>query len=547
MSDNKPSKEQIDKWKSRVDDPTTDDKSKERFRNLLKKWDKAVEEVEEAVGLKKERKPRATKPKAERKPRATKQTGEDVEKAKAEIKKRTGKTEEECEKIIEEYRALRTKAQERKHQEEKATQDNKKRVEKLEKKGDIIEGTTEKTADAVIETAKVDVVEKIEKEIEKVEEKAEKEAKKEVEKEMPKKSATEKKEAIEKKVEKKVQEKTKVVVKRVVVDTSALLTSIADTLGKFDKDSQKEFLIKLRSDIDKLLSKYAFGGLTNGATQQMNITQSNLSSSSVNAIPFARGGGVEKPEWIASYQKGNEVRVIMVKANSREEAIREAEMSRGYHKLNYPFELVDIYINPNKMAQGGMTEHGLREGDKIIGESRFKDEIIVTDSRKHAHIVNLNEGKRYDRGGGVEVDKFAEILLDYGFEEKSRIYPNVRVFRNRTHKYDATINTKYKEVFVGNPKNDSSVFDETLDFKGNSTQGLINYLNKNGFKKGIKYAKGGGVRNVGGREYPFGSAWALEHNKVNKGEKHEVPSSQRRKKYVRGGGMSDAIKNRRGY
>jgi hypothetical protein len=65
MSDNKPSKEQIDKWKSRVDDPTTDDKSKERFRNLLKKWDKAVEEVEEAVDAMKKRGLVVNKPNAE--------------------------------------------------------------------------------------------------------------------------------------------------------------------------------------------------------------------------------------------------------------------------------------------------------------------------------------------------------------------------------------------------------------------------------------------------------------------------------------------------
>jgi hypothetical protein len=281
MADNKPSAEIIAKWKSRVKDPSTDEKSKETFKNLLKKWGEDVEDVvkkvgEEVVG-KKQRKPRTTKPKA-----TNTSSAEDVEKAKAEIKKKTGKTEEECETIIEQYRALRTKAQERKAKDVKASDDNKKRVEKLEKKGDIIEGTNEKTADAVIETAKVDVVEKIEKEIEKVEEKAEVEAKREVEKEMPKESATEKKKAVAEKVEEKVKEKTKVVVKRVIVDTTAMIESIATKLAEFDKESQKEFLIKLRSDIDKLLTKFAFGGEVSGATQGYNITQSNLSSSSVN-------------------------------------------------------------------------------------------------------------------------------------------------------------------------------------------------------------------------------------------------------------------------
>jgi hypothetical protein len=286
MADNKPSAEIIAKWKSRVKDPSTDEKSKETFKNLLKKWGEDVEDVvkkvgEEVVG-KKQRKPRTTKPKA-----TNTSSAEDVEKAKAEIKKKTGKTEEECETIIEQYRALRTKAQERKAKDVKASDDNKKRVEKLEKKGDIIEGTNEKTADAVIETAKVDVVEKIEKEIEKVEEKAEVEAKREVEKEMPKESATEKKKAVAEKVEKKVKEKTKVVVKRVIVDTTAMIESIATKLAEFDKESQKEFLIKLRSDIDKLLTKFAFGG----EVQSYNITQSNLSSSSVNM--YADGGLIE--------------------------------------------------------------------------------------------------------------------------------------------------------------------------------------------------------------------------------------------------------------
>ena len=44
-----------------------------------------------------------------------------------------------------------------------------------------------------------------------------------------------------------------------------------------------------------------------------------------------------------------------------------------------------------------------------------------------------------------------------------------------------------------------------------------------------QFKKGGGVR-IGsdGREYPFGSAWALEHNKHNKNEKYEIPKSSRK-------------------
>jgi chemotaxis protein histidine kinase CheA len=383
MADNKPSAEIIAKWKSRVKDPSTDEKSKETFKNLLKKWGEDVEDVVKKVGEdvvgKKQRKPRKTKPKA-----TNTSSAEDVEKAKAEIKKKTGKTEEECETIIEQYRALRTKAQERKAKDVKASDDNKKRVEKLEKKGDIIEGTNEKTADAVIETAKVDVVEKIEKEIEKVEEKAEVDAKREVEKEMPKESATEKKKAVAEKVEEKVKEKTKVVVKRVIVDTTAMIESIATKLAEFDKESQKEFLIKLRSDIEKLLTKFAFGGEVSGATQGYNITQSNLSSSSVNM--FAGGG--------STYQGGEIDEYIVIHTSMKPESfIKKHKLSNyeyeidetdydGFHRINfetYPKNqdflkdksIMEFYYEPyEEYAGGGYTYQGGGEIGGLVQKIR---------------------------------------------------------------------------------------------------------------------------------------------------------------------------------
>ena len=271
-------------------------------------------------------------------PRATKKTATDIEKAKAQIKAKTGKTEEECEAIIEQYRALRSKAQEGKRKAEQATATNRKRVAKLEDKGDLIEGTNVKTADAVIETTAQEVAEKIEQEIEAVEAKAETEAKAEVAKDNTKKTPKQKKEAVEAKVEKKVKERTKIIVKKVVIDTSALLTSISNSLGKFDKDSQKEFLIKLRSDIDTLISKYAFGGMTDGATQVMNVQQSNLSASSVNPTMFANGGGVDS---------GAKIRIDSVYIDVYEDSYEEGE---GRKVNSYPRnELVGKLIEPSKL------------------------------------------------------------------------------------------------------------------------------------------------------------------------------------------------------
>ena len=297
----RPSADIISKWKKNVADPNVSEDIKSKFRNLLAKFGEAevevVKEVEKVVTPKgtRGRKPSATKKTTAKKPTgatrgrkpATQKSQSDIESAKAELKKKFGKTEEECEKIIDQYKALRSTAKKDEVKKQEATATNRTRIEKLKKDDNIIVGTDVKTADATIETAKEEVVAKIEQEIEIVTDKAETEATKVVEKDTTL-TPTEKKEKVKKVVEKEVKDKTKVIVKRVIVDTSALLTAISTKLGEFDKDSQKEFLIKLRSDIDKLLTKYAFGGDVMGATQRMNITQSNMSSSSVNS--FGRGG-----------------------------------------------------------------------------------------------------------------------------------------------------------------------------------------------------------------------------------------------------------------
>ena len=374
MADKKPSKEQYAVFKKRAKDKSISAEAREKFQMLVDKFaddfKEAEKEVEKAVkGTSKkykklpkpskkvlikidregdesnrnklkemgynpsevdklsmgdantivedlEKSKKTTPKKRGRKPKAkqTEQSADDIAKAKAEIKKRTGKTEEQCESIIEEYKALRSKAQTRKKKETKAKEDNKKRVTQLKKEDKVIEGTNEKTAEATIEKVSENIGKKIEKEIEKVEKEVKKDetakAKKEVDKKSPKKSATEKKKEVEKKVEakveKKVKEKTKVVVKKVIIDTSSMLKSIAESLGNFDKDSQKEFLMKLRSDIDKLLSKYMYGGDVSGATQQLDITQSNLSASSVNPSKFERGGGVDFNDWWEDNQEDAE-------------------------------------------------------------------------------------------------------------------------------------------------------------------------------------------------------------------------------------------------
>jgi hypothetical protein len=483
----RPTKEQMATFKKNANDQSLSAEVRAKFQAIVDKFENVGEEVVDAVEGKKVRKPRTPKATSERKPRATRQTGDDIEKAKAEIKKRTGKTEEECEKIVEEYRSLRSKSQERKKKEVEASKSNVARINKLKDDNKVIEGTTEKTADAVIETTTKEVAEKIEKQIEVIEKKAETEAKKEVEKQMPKESATEKKKAVAEKVEEKVKQKTKTIVKRVVIDTSALLSSIAESLGKFDKDSQKEFLIKLRSDIDKLLSKYSYGGMTMGATQGYNITQSNMSSSSVNS--FGKGGGVGE---VGKLKMGKDDFSFLLKLSDKElsnrlDLIRKQQVINGKQ-----------YIDAKKNNQS--TTKIEESGDRLAKQERA---IIEARLRKN----------KFSEGGGVSSDQRRKgYVHGYKFDN-----PNDReTFTNYLEREDIDYYTRNGVV---------------------ATKMAIS--NKELRKIGIsqefsEFGKGGGVYN---------RSWHQDHERHNNSENYEVPLNERK---AHGGTIEERMRMRRG-
>ena len=406
----RPSAEQLAKYKSNAKNESFSADVRAKFQSIVDKFENVGEAVVDAIEQKKERKPRTTK--TTTKVVATKQTKSDIESAKAEIKKRTGKTEEECESIVEEYRTLRTKSQERKKKEVQSTADNKDRVDKLKKDDKIISGTNEKTADAVIETTTKDVAEKIVKELDKIEQKAEVEATKEVKKEMPKESTTEQNKAIAEKTEEKVKEIVKTKTKRILIDTSDLLTSIAESLGKFDKDSQKLFLIKLRSDIDKLLTKFSLGGATMGATQGYNITQSNMSSSSVNPTMFGGGGGVNRKFMAGGMNEDNEYYQIMDRNDAYFGMLGFTQMGtsidksgKEYVTLNFDGKGINTFgMNQVKRVFNGgggvgndinkYFNYSQEEVEEMLDYTDYKDEILFTkiaESDNFTYYYVLNE------------------------------------------------------------------------------------------------------------------------------------------------------------
>ena len=81
---------------------------------------------------------------------------------------------------------------------------------------------------------------------------------------------------------------------------------------------------------------------------------------------YAGGGDVHKSTWIAVYQKGNGQNIVVVEARSKDEAIREAEMSKSHFGVGKDSELIDIYISENSksMSTGGSMPKGWKHKSK---------------------------------------------------------------------------------------------------------------------------------------------------------------------------------------
>ena len=131
------------------------------------------------------------------------------------------------------------------------------------------------------------------------------------------------------------------------------------------------------------------------------------------------------------------------------------------------------------MAKGGLTEHGLKVGDKIVFERLQDDSIEVKDSEGEKHIVDLETGTRFDNGG-----------ISYRSRDIDKIkVGDIVQYANSNTEYEAEVieinyDSQYKAL--------SSVTIKWLD------NGKIEdaYLQDLMLSKGNKFADGGGVDDI---------------------------------------------------
>ncbi len=182
-----------------------------------------------------------------------------------------------------------------------------------------------------------------------------------------------------------------------------------------------------------------------------------------------------------------------------------------------------------------------------------QDDYVKIDEVEDAFDMNGNSF--FSFGGGVAVGSLIGAYIGYkvgrtrGKQKGGSFATEKKIYGKVKKKFDGggkIIGFTNDPIFTkGNISvqrvGGSAIWNVAIN-KKNMGRVLNAYTKEQAFKKVMdeKFAGGGGVRKVNGKKYPFGSAWALEHNKVNKSENYEIPISKR-KKYDGGGSVEDEI------
>ena len=386
------SKDEVQLLKEMIADDSISKQEKDMYRDMLGDTPATASQPADK---------KATKKKST--PKKKKVSESDIDKMKAQIKQRTGKTEEECEKIVEEYRALRKKATTRKKKETATKEKSKQRTTKLKKEGKVIEGTTEKNVEATIDTATKTATKKVDKEITKIEKST--------------------------KGEKQVEKKIDQLVKKALASSKKFVSDMAKELSTKSKTDGKTYLLGLRSQIDALLKKYELGGEVfdgsgdsinfggGGYTQPMDIQASlimqgnntnfeeggDVFDGSGDSVNYATGGKIEVGKnYRAKFSNKFNKRVltdfkVVDKFKGRDNMPMVEIITEDGQRAN----MFEKDLKPLMFAKGGMSQGYNDRLDESLGSRRgtsMSHHQNYKDRRDESKGMETGMGRRAYRG-----------------------------------------------------------------------------------------------------------------------------------------------------
>ena len=150
---------------------------------------------------------------------------------------------------------------------------------------------------------------------------------------------------------------------------------------------------------------------------------------------MADGGviGSGKNGYIAFY-KGKRIEVYADTMYGAQQTAAKYFKAKKEYEVNVSLAEVDgnPYIQSAAFAKGGMTEHGLQVGDKIVMDvqkrvGNMPNTIGVEDYDKEFHLVDLDKGERYAKGGQTKAFPFAvELLVKKSYGNDGGIIANFK-------------------------------------------------------------------------------------------------------------------------
>jgi hypothetical protein len=151
----------------------------------------------------------------------------------------------------------------------------------------------------------------------------------------------------------------------------------------------------------------------NGVSKEIGIARTYVIDFVIKGNQRKRGGGSEESTFFKAYQYGVTIDEVMDKFENK--VLYDLFPLEQKNEIKY--RMLKVY------AKGGMTEHGLKVGDEIMGYTDNVNELHVINRKNNDewHSVDLDDGKRYAKGGSVEGEVIYEpgimISKPYYFKE----------------------------------------------------------------------------------------------------------------------------------
>lgn len=291
-------------------------------------------------------------------------------------------------------------------------------------------------------------------------------------------------------------------------------------------EDSKEDLQEFIKDVNKLKKSYAEGGYLTDPT--FGNFQNTM---------FAKGGGFMD----GVYAKGGGVRTI----NGREYSYgrnwtndHNLTNKGEEHEVNYTrkkrFELGGVMTTDLAGHTGG-GDGGLNAGMPLDGFSNTAYTGLVGETGA------MSSGEMFMAGGKIKDNNYHLTIVQGDQLIHIKMYNKPEERKDYGNKLQSLLMevSDYGDMDVVTYTTPKNIDTESKFYEWwkNNQDKLDNYELGGGLPSGVSqsymiteslgnpaqhFAKGGGIRRVGGREYPLGRNWTNDHEHTNKSEEHEV-------------------------